>query len=394
MRIGLVGSPRDVHVRRWGSALRRAGAEVWVFGLEKEPDEAVRGGGYLPTQPPLPYVQVGEGVGRPRYWDFIRYRRALSRSLREYQIDLAHPIHLSPYGVWVYLSGFRPYIPFVMGSELEYTAWGRRQAQRGFWTSHPPLTALRQRTLPLLLRPTLHQATLVLADNYTLCENIKLLCKNKKILEMPAGIDLVGWGGDRVGDAGAGRREGWVLAPRGMTRFYQTDCILEGFARYWEKGGQLRLLLLTNLYQADKNILEMSNIFTKKFSEKIKVIDRMLSPERMQEVWQQVVALISAPSYDGYSYSVAEGRWAGAIPILNAIPGNLEIATHNYNALIVHPFTPETLAKTLHTLENHLQTFQKVFAPRNQKWIQRFSDIENHARLFLKLLAETLHRSL
>lgn len=395
MRVGLVGSPRDVHLRRWGSALSRAGAEVWVFGLEREPDDAVavKGWSYLPAEPPLPYIRVIEGIERPWYWDFIRHRRALFQRLQECEIDLAHPIHLSPYGVWVYLSGFRPYIPFVMGSELEYTAWGRRQAQRGFWTSHPLLTALRQHTLPPLLRQTLHQATLILADNYVLCENTKLLCKNKKILEMPAGVDLVGWGGSGEGEAGLNRREGWVLAPRGMTRFYQADRILEGFARYWEKGGRLRLLLLTNLYQADKNILKISNDFSKKYYEKIKVIDRILSPAQMQRVWREVVAFISAPSYDGYSYSVAEGRRAGTIPILNAIPGNLEIATHNYNALIVHPFTPETLAKTLHTLENHLQTFQKVFAPRNQKWIEHFSNIENHVRLFLKILAEKLKKN-
>ncbi len=391
MRIGLVGSPRDLHLRRWGSALMRAGAEVWVFGLEKEPDDAMREGSYLPTGPPLPYIRVGEGVVRPQYWDFIRYRRSLFRILREYQIDLAHPIHLSPYGVWVYMSGFRPYVPFAMGAELEYTAWGRRQAQRGFWTSHPFLTALRHHTLPLLLRPALREASLILADNYSICENIKLLCKNKILLEVPAGVDLEGRGdngGNRV--HGPSGRSGWILAPRGMTRFYQADYILEGFAHYWEGGGQLCLLLLANLYSADKNILEILNIFSKKYFKKIKVIDRLLSPAEMQEVWQQVVAFISAPSYDGYSYSVAEGRWAGAIPLLNAIPGNLEIATHGYNALLVHPFTPENLANALHALENHLSTLQETFAPRNQQWIQRFSDIENHARLFLKILIENL----
>lgn len=389
MRIGLVGSPRDLHLRRWSSALKRAGAEVWAFGLERQPEDVVRGGGYFPTEPPIPYVRVGEGIDRPNYWDFIRYRKALFCSLQEYRIQLAHPIHLSPYGVWVYLSGFRPYVPFAMGAELEYTAWARRQAQRGFWTSHPLLTPLRHHTLLPLLRQTLYGARLILADNYTICKNIKLLCKNKTILEIPAGIDLMGQGdvGWRADGEGEG---GWVLAPRGMTRFYQADYILEGFAHYWERGGHLRLLLLANLYSADEMVLEISNIFAKKYFEKIKVISRLLSPTEMQEVWRHVVAFISAPSYDGYSYSVAEGRWAGAIPLLNAIPGNLEIATHGYNALLIHPFTPENLANALHTLENHLSNLQKTFTPRNQQWIQRFSDIENHARLFLKILIENL----
>ncbi len=386
MRVGLVGSPRDIHLRRWGSALGRAGAGVWVFGLDRPPEDASEKEGvwYLPGEPPLRYVTVGRGLMRPGYWDFIRHQRALAHCLRDQAIDIAHPIHLSPYGVWVYLSGFRPYIPFVMGSELEYTAWARRQAQRGFWTTHPLWTPLRQHLLPLLLRPTLSHAKLILADNYTLCENIKVLCNKKTLLEIPAGIDLSG------SKAAKEDRETnyWVLSPRGLTQFYQADLILQGFYHYWIEGGRLGLLLLANLYQAEKNVLEMSKYFSEKFYEKIKIINRLLSPAEMQALWRRVVAFISAPSYDGYSYSIAEGRWAGAIPLLNAIPGNLEVATHRYNALFIHPFIPETIAQTLHTLENELSTLQASFAPRNLEWIRKFSDLDNHARLFLQVISD------
>jgi len=394
MRIGLVGSPRDLHLRRWGAALVRAGAEVRVFGLENPPQDVIEKGGVrlLPEEPTLEYVVVGKGVAQPNYWDFLSQRRKLAYYLREYKVEVAHPIHLSPYGVWVYWSGFRPYIPFVMGSELEYTAWGRRQAQRGFWTPHRILTYLRQRLLPPLLRRTLQNAALSLADNYTLCENIKLLYKNKILIEIPAGVRLDREAEDRVGEVipGVEQEGAWVLAPRGITRFYQADYILEGFAQYWSQGGHLRLLLLSNLYSAEKNVFEIFESLSKKFSDKIKTITSLLSPAEMRAAWKKVVAFISVPSYDGYSYSVAEGRWAGAIPLLNAIPGNLEVATHSYNALLIHPFTPENLASTLHHLEKELPTLQTTFAKRNQKWIKHFSDIDRHAHLFLRMLSALL----
>jgi len=391
MRIGLVGSPRDLHLRRWGAALVRAGAEVRVFGLEHPPKDAVEKAGLrlLPEEPPLEYIVVGKGLAQPNYGDFFGQRRKLAYYLRDYNVEVAHPIHLSPYGVWVYLSGFRPYIPFAMGTELEYTAWGRRQAQRGFWTSHPILTPLRQHLLPILLRPTLDKAALILADNYTLCENIKVLCKNKKLLEIPAGVRCTR---EAPGSPSSASRTGWVLSPRGLTRFYQADYILQGFTKYWEAGGRLGLILLSNLYLAEKNILENIKNAKEKFSEKIKSIPTLLGPSEMAKLWQEVVAFVSAPSYDGYSYSVAEGRLAGAIPLLSGIPGNLEVATHAYNALLIHPFTPENLATTLHTLEKNLPTLQEAFAPRNQKWIQHFSDVDRHARLFLQMLPEILSK--
>jgi len=68
------------------------------------------------------------------------------------------------------------------------------------------------------------------------------------------------------------------------------------------------------------------------------------------------------------------------------------VATHAYNALLVHPFTPENLATTLHTLEKNLPTLQEAFAPRNQKWIQHFSDVDRHAQLFLQMLPEILSK--
>ncbi len=396
MRIGLVGSPRDIHLRRWGQALARTGAEVWVFGMEKPPGDAVEREGmiHLPGASPLPYVVVGKGLEKPAYWDFIRWRGALGNVLRRHAVSVAHPIHLSPYGVWVYLSGFRPYVPFAMGAEIEYTAWGRAHVQRGFWTSHPILTPLRQYLLPTLLHPTLDNAAFILADNYTICENIKILSKNKKLLEIPAGVYHRKEAGDLRNATQAGAlltpQMSWVLSPRGLTRFYQADYILQGFARYWEKGGRLGLIFLSNLYSIEKNILEALKNIEKKFYKKIKYISTPLGPHEMEKLWQEVVAFISAPSYDGYSYSVAEGRLAGTIPILNAIPGNLEVATQAYNALLVHPFTPENLATTLHTLEQNLPTLRETFAPRNQKWIQHFSDIDRHARLFLQILSEIL----
>ncbi len=375
-------------MRRWAAALARAGAEVVVFGAEVPPQEIIKDG-LLLTSPPIPYVLVGSHpMQRPNLWGFLHRAKALRTAMHRHRIDLAHPIHLTPFGVWTYASGFRPYAPFAMGADvLEYRQ--THQARPWLDSPHTPLTSLRvwtrRQIMPRLLRPTIRHSDLCLGDNYTICESIKFLGKSKtKIMELPAGIQI----SNQSGPLSALlpvllQSNGWVLSPRGANRFYQADIILRGFWRYLEKGGTLGLILLGGLYGTDHEVKRILKSISKSFSEKIIHISNKLSTEAMAALWQVVTGFISAPSYDGYSYAVAEGRAAGAVPLLNAIPGNLEIATHGYNALLIHPFTPANLAQALMDLEQMQTSVRSKIAEYNQAWIRRFSDLEAHAKAFL-----------
>ncbi|MCX8112303.1 MAG: hypothetical protein N3E49_03790 [Bacteroidia bacterium] len=374
MRIAIAGPPNDIHVRRWGKALRQAGAEVVFVWITPAPPDLEA------------YYCVGLPVDKPRFSDFFLRGRALRELLGRLKVRVAHPIHLTPSALWVWYSGFRPYIPFAMGADvLEYTS-ASAPVQRS-WTlqSRSPtlmrLTAawMRRRILPSLLRRVLQESILSLGDNYEVCFSKKFFEKNKPYIEIPAGIEPQ-------------RRTGTgeiFLAPRGATLLYQADVILKGYERYLRSGGTRSLVLLSAGYPIHPAILKQAERLEELYPEAFVLVRRLLSKPEIEALWQRTAAFISAPLYDGYSYAVAEGRSRGALPIVNAIPAHMEVLTHGYNAWFVEPFTAQNLANALFEVDALLQG-DPFWRLRNQQWIDRFSNIEDNASLFLHLLRRIL----
>ncbi|GIV22479.1 MAG: hypothetical protein KatS3mg025_0138 [Bacteroidia bacterium] len=387
MRIGLVGSPHDLHTLRWGQALQEAGAEVFLFGIESPPPEL-----------PLSYICVGEAVPSPQWKHFWSRRPALKGALQAQNITLAHPIHLTPFGVWVWLSGFRPYIPFAMGADvLEYGPYAPPITLSWSAQGKPPSlstylrTITRRALLPALLRPTLHHALLCVGDNYELCFTNKYFEKEKIYIEVPTGIGLR-WPPSEA-PAGVERLSAphWLLAPRGATRFYGADVILKAFQAYCEKGGTtFALILLQGAYPLDPTLSPTIDYLEKQYKNMFLFFIKRLDKKYMSYLWQHAAAFISAPVYDGYSYAVAEGRWHGALPIVNAIPAHREILTHGYNAWFVEPFTPEKLTEALFHIEALLHNSPPFWKERNRAWIARYSDLSTNAQLFLAIAEKAL----
>lgn len=393
MRIAVVGPLRDLHLRRWGKALQAAGAEVLFVGLEPKPPDLE------------PYFCVGQSVEHPTLLDFWRRRRALRQVLKEAHVEVAHPIHLTPSAVWVWASGFRPYVPFAMGADvLEYgpqplplTRSWTLQGKTPRW--HDSLLAqVRRHLLPPLLRATLRNALFSVADNYELCITKKFFVKNKNYVELPAGIDWeAGWnveGEGHVLTEGLSRLcRPIVLAPRGATLLYRADVILEAFALYLKKRApNLSLILLSGPYPPHPSITRQATELEKRFPKNFLFFKKILSQQEMAFLWQASAAVLSAPLYDGYSYALAEGRYAGCLPIVPALPAYLELLTHGYNAYFVEPFTAARLAEAFQELEDILSDPSRPWAAPNTAWIQRFSHLHDNAQTFLHLLQNRLHR--
>ena len=128
----------------------------------------------------------------------------------------------------------------------------------------------------------------------------------------------------------------------------------------------------------EKEAMALQNQFPNQFQ----FIKQQLPRETVAAFWWETFAFLSVPVYDGYSASVAEGRYVGAIPMVNAIPGNLEVIRHEWNGLVINPLSAVSISQTLERIEQEPE-MATVFASRNQSWIRQHSMLKDSARQFL-----------
>ena len=168
-----------------------------------------------------------------------------------------------------------------------------------------------------------------------------------------------------------------------MKPVYQGDIILAGFEHLLRSGlKDTKLIMFASGYDIPVEVDKRARKLAAEF-EDFHYQTELLPRTEVCELWSQVDVFISAPVYDGYSNAVGEGRYMGAVPVVNAIPANLELIRHQENGWVVDPFTPLNLAEDLQTILNELEQYKAAFAPVNRAWMLEHSMLEKNIAEFI-----------
>lgn len=396
-RIAMLSVAGNFHCRRWAKALVRAGAAVRVFSLF--PAEIGKGVEVQHIRPVLPMESP------LRYLNFALTAGRLHRALRAYKADVLMPLHLTPYGTWALQSGYpAPIVAVAMGADvLEYdyehpfrapaTGWELRANRANL------ALGLRRAWFRSAVQRVCDAATLVTADNYA------LLAVLARQFEVPAGRRmLLRWGVDRhkfdapTAEAPipelseklattATRR--LILSPRGLRPVYNAGPILESFRQVAPQLPAYAFVVLgagyssdpTQLNQARRLAADLPNFF---------LLERQLSEAEMIWLWRRCRLFLSLPVYDGYSMALAEGRYAGALPLLNPIPGNCEVASPGVHALFLRDESPkpDELSELIQRAVALPEAAYQRYREANREWVAQHSELNHSAQILVKQLKE------
>jgi len=388
MKVAILSVPTNFHCQKWANALVQAGAEVAVISLQSNDNrenclfESI----HIP-----PKIWFQRQYRYPSYW-FAR--KELAKILHDRKIDILHPLHVTPFGTWARWTGFQPTIVAAIGADiLEYTQ------EKILWDSTIEKTRMnvyakiKKYYFKQAVQKALDYAQLITADNQTLIHAIQ-----SEFNIAPQKIRLLRWGiepeifdffpKDRIifcEKLQIPINARLVLSPRGANAFYQGEIILDAYEKLLEDNfSEYYFVFLASEYKKSLTIQAKAELLTKKYS-KFRWLKHPLSRKEMAILWTMTDVFISSPKYDGYSASLAEGRYVGAIPIVNDIPGNREVIIHNYNGIIIHPFNSETLSSGLRNILQNIITLKPIFAERNRAWVTEHSLLQDHAKAFLHL---------
>ena len=403
MHIAVLSEPANFHTQKWASALQRAGAKVTIFSFS---DYQIEG---------LECVKIKPGFtvnGNITYASYLYSGDKLAEALKEHKVDLLNPLNITPFGVWATRCGFEPVVSIAMGADiLEYPPQ-RKQSnipESRIWESNQTkksgpfgsaFKGFKWHVFRYHVKEALQKSALITGDNLQLVnamenwfdiptqklklnrwgieEDLFKVCEDRRS-ELLKKFNIRDW-------------QRTILSPRGMKPVYQGDLILESFEMLLRRGVRdINMIMLSAGYEVPADIQKKAKELDKQFPN-FNYVDEQLPREEVLELWSVVDAFISAPVYDGYSNAVSEGRYAGAIPIVNPIPANLELIRHKVNGWVVDPFTPEHLADALLEILPDIDDYKKRFAPANRKWILKHSHLETNIKAFLKDCKKVLNQ--
>ncbi|MDX2245517.1 MAG: glycosyltransferase [Bacteroidia bacterium] len=395
MHIGVLSDPGNFHTQKWASALQREGAKVTIFSFSDFVFDKV------PCVQVLPSWTVG---GKITYPSFLYSGENLRAALSKHKVDLVNPINITPYGVWAARSGFRHIVSIAMGADiLEYPpqkelsgipvsrTWASNQTTRP-GAVKKIVHGLKWRVFRQEVQKALDASELITGDNQQLIyamrdwfgvseKKLKLnrwgvepemftICETKKA-EIRKKYKIRDW--QKV-----------ILSPRGMKPVYQGDIILESFERLLRRGVRdAQFIMLSAGYDIPPEVDKKAKLLDSQF-ENFHYERGILPREEVSALWSVVDVFVNAPIYDGYSNALGEGRYAGAIPVVNDIPAHREFLQHDKNSRILKTFTPQHLADEILELIPRVEELKTKFAPVNRKWIEQHAMLDRNIRIFLR----------
>lgn len=395
MRIAVLSEPSNFHTQKWAKALQAAGADVYIFSFSDYQLDRI------------PCIKIDPGIaltGRLTYASYLYTGEKLRKALEQYAIDIVNPINVTPFGVWAAKADYHPIVSIAMGADiLEYPPDNipSKIPTSRLWSSNDfvlpgPLKkvahGVKSRIFRNQVKEALEKSELVTGDNLELVHAVQ------NWFDVPAEkVKLNRWGIEEELFQTTPEKlsflrrkyqiKNWqkvVLSPRGMKPVYQGDIILEAFELLLRRGVRdLKMIMLSAGYdippEIDRKALELAQVFPNFHYE------RSLVPrEEMCELWSLVDMFISVPVYDGYSNSLSEGRYAGAIPIVNDIPAHRELIEHEVNAWVVDPLTAPNLADNILQVFSNLKDLKDRFREPNRQWIESNASLKTNIRNFLK----------
>lgn len=399
MHIGVIADPRSFHTQKWTKGLLETGVQVTVFSFSS----------YQLGYVSCVYIPPVMGKdGNPSYLSFLLSGKRLRKALEVHQVDIANPINITPYCVWADKSGFRPMGSIAMGADIfEYPpkGIGRDIPLQQLWGQVEALSltgkitsAIKQPIFRRLVKRALQHSEFITGDN------LQLVYAVRDWFGIAEGkVHLNRWGieeelfqvsDERLdglrGKYGILPHQKVVLSPRGLKPIYQGELILDAIAELLKEGSQdVKYILFSAGYGISSSIIEKGKALEAKYPN-LHIAWDLIPRKEVCALWNLVDVFISAPVYDGYSNALSEGRYIGALPIVNDIPAHQELMTHGENGFVVKPFDVPTLKLQILEVLEQLDAYKEKMVQANRNWILENAHLPTNMKAFVDLCRQAI----
>lgn len=230
-------------------------------------------------------------------WYFLKSLYKIRKIISKIKPDIVHGQDLVFGGIWAYLSGFKPFVATIWGSDIN---------------NYENFIGLEK----FLIRKTLENANFVTGTSQAIGEKAqKIGLPRKKWHLIHFGIDLELFKNNLQKKA----KLKIIFSPRAIGLVYNTDILIEAFSQIAKINKNVRLALLLN-YSDEKYLLEIEKKIIK-----YDLVDKVffwpkVSNKEMVRYYNQAELIVSISSSDGCSVSFLEAMALGKKIIVTDLP--------------------------------------------------------------------------
>jgi glycosyltransferase involved in cell wall biosynthesis len=293
--------------------LTALGVELHLVDLQARGE----GGGYLSTGPASATDSVSSLESRvaslhrvlpPRSMipRLIHSARALRRIAREHKAEVILSLYGGSLAATSYLSGFRPYVVYVVGSDVLLADWLQKR----------------------IARVTLTGAEAVLANGKYLASKTRELVPKANLTALYMGADIQRFS---FSDKAAGSPT--FVCTRGFLPVYNNATIIRAFGSLGDVPSDIAVSFLSSGPLLAESIALANKLIAPSWRGRM-VFRGGVSDTAIKDALQSASYYLSASLSDGASSSLLEAMACGLFPIISDIPANREWITHEKNGLL------------------------------------------------------------
>jgi glycosyltransferase involved in cell wall biosynthesis len=243
---------------------------------------------------------------RPMLPRLIYSARALRRIARENKADVVLSLYGGSLAATAYLSGIRPYVVYVVGSDVLLASWGQKQ----------------------ISRVTLPAAAAVVANGKFLATKTRELVPTANLTALYMGADV-----ERLSFSERSASSPTFVCTRGFLGVYDNATIIRAFGRLDDAPSAIAISFLSTGPLLAESIALADQLIPPSWRGKM-VFSGGVSDSAIKDALQSNSYYLSASLSDGASSSLLEAMACGLFPIISDIPANREWITHEKNGML------------------------------------------------------------
>ena len=348
-KILLIADAQSSHTQKWAEAVKALGFDVMIFSFTVPLADQ-----YLNTNIKLATDQnlvKNEQFNQSdlRKSSYIKHLRQLKVVIKEFKPDLVHAHYATSYGLMAALSGFRPFIISVWGSDV---------------FDFPNRSFFHNR----ILRFNLKNAECIVSSSKIMADETRKYFKGK-VEVIPFGIDLNKY--KRTTSRGKSLTIGII---KSMEDHYGIEDLILAFKIVREKYSDigLKLLLIGGGTKLEKYRDQVSRNGLEKFVE----LRGKIPQQDVPSAHNEIDIFVNPSVHESFGVSVLEASATENPVIVTNVGGLKEVVVDHYSGLIVEQGSVGELVKAIsHFIEN--RELIDIFGKNGRQFVTERYNLKN-----------------